>query len=99
MRIDILDLLGNYGYYVIKVGEAMDKAELSISKMRKITGLNHEIVKKYYENRVTRIDTDVFARISFVLMNYGIDPKELLEYVPPKKDELLNYNPHSDREN
>lgn len=87
-RIDILDMLGNYGHYVCNVGQAMDKAGISISKMRKLTGLNHEIVKKYYEDRVIRIDKDVLARITYVLVAYGIDPNDLIEYQPPKKDEF-----------
>ena len=92
-RIDILDILGNYGQYVCHIGEAMDKVGISISKMRKLTGLNHEIVKKYYEDRVVRIDKDVFARISYVLMLYGIDPKDLLEYIPPQKKMNQQNNP------
>lgn len=87
-RIDVLDMLGSYGEYVCNVGKAMDEAGISISKMRKLTGLNHEIVKKYYEDKVVRIDKDVFARISYILLAHGVDPKNLLEYIPPqKKDE------------
>jgi len=71
----------------------MDKVGISISKMRKLTGLNHEIVKKYYEDKIIRIDKDVFARISYVLMLYGIDPKDLLEYIPPQKKMNQQKNP------
>ena len=85
--IGMLDLFGNYGYYKCNVGRAMDELGISISKMRKLTGLNHEIVKKYYDDQVVRIDKDVFAKLSYVLMVYGKDPKDLLEYVPPKKDD------------
>ncbi len=44
-KMDILEMLGNYGHYVCNIGAAMDKAGISISKMRRLTGLNHEIVK------------------------------------------------------
>ena len=54
-KMDILEMLGNYGHYVCNIGAAMDKAGISISKMRRLTGLNHEIVKKYYEDRIVRI--------------------------------------------
>ena len=47
-KMDILEMLGNYGHYVCNIGAAMDKAGISISKMRRLTGLNHEIVKKYF---------------------------------------------------
>lgn len=92
-RINMMEILGDYGCYVCKVGEAMDKAGLSITKMRKLTGLNHEIVKKYYEDSIVRIDKDVLARISFVLMNNGIDPKELIEYIPASKKDEMQSNP------
>lgn len=92
-RIDILEMLGDYGYYVCNVGKAMDQAGISISKMRKLTGLNHEIVKKYYEDKIIRIDKDVLARITYVLVAYGIEPYELVEYIPPKKKMNLQNNP------
>ena len=91
-KIDILDMLGNYGYYKCNIGKAMDKVGISISKMRRLTGLNHEIVKKYYEDRVVRIDKDVFTRMSYVLSAYGIDSKDLLEYIPPEKKMNVNNN-------
>ncbi len=81
--INALDMFINYGHYECHVGRAMDKAHISISKMRKLTGLNHEIVKKYYEDKIIRIDKDVLARISYVLLQVGIDPNDLVEYVPP----------------
>lgn len=86
-KVNMLDIYGNYGYYKCKVGEAMDTVGISISKMRKLTGLNHEIVKKYYEDKVVRVDKDVFARLSYILSLEGIDPRDLLEYIPPKKDD------------
>lgn len=78
----MIELLENYGHYICKIGEAMDKAGLSVSKMKRLTGLNYDIVKKYYNDDIIRIDKDVLARISFVLMNYGINPNDLIEYIP-----------------
>lgn len=87
-RINILDMLGSYVSYVYNIGPAMDKVGISVSKMRKLTGLNHEIVKKYYEDNVVRIDKDVLTRITYVLVAYGIDLKSLIEYIPAaKKDD------------
>lgn len=95
-KMEVLDLLGNYGHYECKIGEAMDKA--GISKMRRLTGLNHEIIKKYYEDRIVRIDKDAFSRMSYVLMLSGIEPKTLLEYIPPKKDEMQSNPTNANRE-
>ena len=85
-KINVFDMFENYGHYVCNVGKAMDKAGISISKMRKLTGLNHEIVKKYYEDKIVRIDKDVLARITYVLISYGIEPKNLIKYAPARKD-------------
>lgn len=65
----------------------MDSVGITISKMRKLTGLNHEIVKKYYDDQVIRIDKDVFARLTYILSLHGIKPETLIEYVSPKKDD------------
>lgn len=89
-QVNTLDVYGNYGYYKCNIGRAMDSAGISISKMRKLTGLNHEIVKKYYEDQVIRIDKDVLARITFILSLYGQNSKDLIEYIPPKKDDAEN---------
>lgn len=88
--VNTLDIYKNYGYYKCNIGKAMDSVGLSVSKMRKLTGLNHEIVKKYYEDQVVRIDKDVFARITYILSLHGISSDNLLEYVPPKKDDAEN---------
>ena len=92
-KLDILEMLGNYGHYECNVGKAMDKAGISISKMKRLTGLNHEIVKKYYEDRIIRMDKDVLARITYVLVACGIDQKEIVEYIPPEKKMNLQNNP------
>lgn len=91
--VDILDLFGNYGRYKCNVGKAMDEAGISISKMRKLTGLNHEIVKKYYEDQILRVDKDVFAKISYVLLLHQADISNLLEYIPPIKKDETKSNP------
>ena len=76
----MIDLLGNYGKFVCHVGKVMDEAGISITKMRKLTGLNHDVVKKYYYDTVTRIDKDVLARMAHILSLHGIDTSNLIEY-------------------
>ena len=92
-RINMIEILGNYGHYICKVGAAMYKAGISVTKMRKLTGINHEIVKKYYEDSIVRIDKDVLARIAFVLKDYGIDPNDLFEYIPSNEKDEMKDNP------
>ena len=39
------------------------------------------------------MDKDVLARITYVLVACGIDPKEIVEYIPPEKKMNLQNNP------
>ena len=78
-------LLIDCGKCVCHIGEAMDKAGISISKMGRLTGLNYDVVKKYYTDQSIRIDKDVFSRIAYVLSVYGIDVSNLFAYVKKKK--------------
>lgn len=80
----MLELFENYGKYVCNVGKLMDQAGISISKMRRLTGINHEIIKKYYNNQIQRIDKDVLSRITYVLIQYGQDISNIVQYVYPK---------------
>ncbi len=76
----------NYGTYKCNIGPVMDKAGITISQMHRLTGINYDIVKKYYTDQVIRMDKDVMARISYVLTLHGIDCSNLLEYIPPTKN-------------
>ena len=76
----MMDLLENYGEFVCHVGKAMDDAGISITEMKKLTGLNHDVVKKYYYDTVTRMDKDVLARMAYILSLHGVDPSNLVEY-------------------
>lgn len=89
--MDVYGLFRNYGNYSCNIGKLMDQAGISISKMGQLTGLNHDIVKKYYNDQIQRIDKDVLSKITYVLMQYGLDIDHLIEYNPPKeKDEVIN---------
>lgn len=89
--MDVYGLFNNYGNYSCNVGKLMDEAGISISKMGRLTGLNHDIVKKYYNDQIQRIDKEVLAKITYVLMQYGLDTNHVIEYNPPKeKDDKTN---------
>lgn len=82
---NILDMLGEYGEYKINIGAEMDRLGISVTKMRRLTGLNHEVVKRYYNGTAMKIDRDVFARITYVIFRHNGNIDNLLEYVPPQK--------------
>lgn len=72
--------LKDYGKINIKVKDIMDKKDISIYQMSKLTELKHSTIKSYYTNApLTRIDLDVVAKLCYVL-ECKID--DVLEYSP-----------------
>ncbi len=87
--MDVLGIFEDYGKYTYKVGDSMDRAGISILKMEQLTVLNHDIVKKYYNNQIQRIDKDVLSKTSYVLLQYGQDISNIVEYIlREKKNEM-----------
>ena len=73
--------LKNYGKVEIKLSSIMDKNNISIYQMSKLTFLKHSTVKNYYNNcPLTRVDLDVISKFCYVL-NCNIE--DILEYKYP----------------
>jgi len=73
--------LKDYGKVEIKLSSIMDKQNISIYQMSKLTFLKHSTVKSYYNNcPLTRVDLDVISKFCYVL-NCNIE--DILEYVYP----------------
>jgi putative transcriptional regulator len=70
----------DYGKVEIKLSSIMDKHNISIYQMTKLTGLKHTTVKAYYTNSpMTRVDLDVIAKLCYVL---DCKIEDIIEYVP-----------------
>ena len=73
--------LKDYGKVEIKLSSIMDKKNISIYQMSKLTFLKHSTVKNYYNNcPLTRVDLDVISKFCYVL-NCKIE--DILEYKYP----------------
>lgn len=73
--------LKDYGKVEIRLKSIMDKNNISIYQMSKLTSLKHSTVKSYYNNcPLTRVDLDVISRMCYVL-NCKIE--DILEYQYP----------------
>ena len=73
--------LKDYGKVEIKLSSIMDKNNISIYQMSKLTFLKHSTVKNYYNNcPLTRVDLDVISKFCYVL-NCKIE--DILEYKYP----------------
>lgn len=72
--------LKNYGKVEIKLSSIMDKNNISVYQMSKLTGLKYSTIKSYYTNSpITRVDLDVISRMCYVL-NCNIE--DILKYCP-----------------
>ena len=71
----------DYGKVEIKLGSIMDKKNISIYQMSKLTSLKHSTIKSYYNNcPITRVDLDVISKMCYVL---DCKIQDILEYKYP----------------
>lgn len=71
-----------YGSIHIKLEELIRKAGISKNKLGQRAEMQRTQINNYCNNRITRLDIDVLARICTVL---ECEVADLLEYIPPEK--------------
>ena len=67
----------DYGKININLKQIIDKKKISRSKLCNMVALSYDLVNRYYNNKVNRVDLDVIARFCYVL-DCSVD--ELLQY-------------------
>lgn len=68
-----------YGTIKIKLNELIIKENISKSKLSHLAEMQRTQINKYCRNEITRLDTDVLARLCSAL-KCNID--DLLEFIP-----------------
>lgn len=71
-----------YGTIRIKLKELLDERGLSKNKLSHRAEMQRTQINNYCNNEITRLDTDVLARICTALQ---CDISDLLEFVPVEK--------------
>lgn len=71
-----------YGTIRIRLKELLEESGMSKNKLCHRAELQHTQLNNFCKNQVTRLDTDVLARICGAL---GCGIGDLLEYIPPEK--------------
>ena len=71
-----------YGKIIIHLDELIKEKQLSKNKLSHKAEMQRTQINKYCNNKVTRLDIDVLARICAAL-NCSIE--DLLEYIPPEE--------------
>lgn len=69
----------NYGYIKVKLDKLLKQKNLSKNKLAYRADMQRTQINRYCRNEVTRLDTDVLARICSAL---GCRIEDLLEYIP-----------------
>lgn len=70
-------LLKNYGKVSVNIKEVMDKKKITRNKLANLTGATYNVINRYYNNELYRIDLDVLARICYVL---DCDVTDVIKY-------------------
>lgn len=70
-----------YGTVRIKLDELIKQAGISKNKLSHKAEMQRSQINNYCNNRITRLDIDVLARICTVL---DCSISDLLEFVPPQ---------------
>lgn len=64
---DGIFILKNYGKVKIDIKKIMKKKNITRNKLSDLTGATYNVINRYYNGDISRIDLDVIARICFVL--------------------------------
>lgn len=75
--------MNEYGTIKIKLDELIKKKGISKNKLSHKAEMQRTQINNYCKNEITRLDTDVLARICTVL---ECRIEDLIEFVPPKSE-------------
>lgn len=70
-------VLKNYGKVEITLKDVLNKKDISRNKLCTMIATNYDLVNRYYNNKVIRIDLDIIARMCFAL---NCNVTDLLKY-------------------
>lgn len=69
--------LKDYGKAELNLKKILDDKKISRNKFSNMIATNYDLVNRYYNNKVVRIDLDIIARMCFVL---DCDVNDLIKY-------------------
>ncbi len=76
--------MDRYGTIKINLAKLIEESGISKNKLSQRAEMQRTQLNKYYNNKITRLDIDVLARLCTV---FDCKICDLLEFVPPKISE------------
>ncbi len=87
----------DYGKVILTVSDVLKERNINMYKLSKLTGIKWNIIKKYVEGRLYRVDLDLLSRICYALdcsldelIHYEYSPNESISIVK-KRNKKRNY--------
>ena len=77
MTDETLITIKDYGKISICLKKLLDEKGMTRYKLSKLTGTRFEVITKWYEGNVERLDLDILARVCYVL---GCEPADIIKY-------------------
>lgn len=71
--------INNYGRIEINLKEYMDARKITRNALARAVNTRFEVIDKWYNGHVEKIDADILARICFVL---DCSPGNIIRYIP-----------------
>ena len=78
-------LIKNYGKINIKLKQYLDARNIKRGNLASSTNANFEVIDKWYNNNVERMDLDVLARICYVL---NCKVEDIIEYTEYSEEDV-----------
>ena len=75
-----LFILNDYGNVTVDIKSIMDQKGLTRNSLARAINTRFEVINKWYSGNVEKIDTDVLARICYVL---DCSPNDIIKYHSP----------------
>ena len=84
MEHDSIFRLVDYGKVKLDIKTIMDSKNISPNQLSKKCGVQNSVIKRYYNGDAQRYDSDILARICFIL---NCDICDIISYEKPTKTE------------
>lgn len=72
--------IDEYGSVKVKLAEVLNSRGITRNRLKTLTGIKYEVIDRYYQNLVERVDLDFIAKVCYVL---NCKVEDLLEYSSP----------------